>query len=502
MTERTFLDMWQTLFALIVVASLAPLGVANAQSTEPSPSASEFTPPHASEIERTDADRPQDTPPVISQSADAPIADEASASRGQASGAATQPAQDEAAADSVKPATSIASTTSEEPRTQVNVSEKGLRVTSADGRFALGLSPFVQMGYRQVASDFDDSNNSGFVLTHFRPTLTGKYSEYLSYNFILNITPSSINVIDAFVTFHAHKRLNIRVGLQKPVFGIELRQAQPNVLFINRSMAATIGSSRDIGLALDARPIDNLQIEAGVYNGTEDTRVFSGIQERSVGADAGVRWYALGNDRPTTQDEGFLTLGAAALLRRNEGNATTSHLTPRSSAAGHTYSNYAPGAFADGRKFASTVFAHGGYKGLYFQGEFTTSNQQVSDASDQGRIVEHGWAAAATYTIGGITGWSGTTPNRSLFEGGLGALQIKARGHGLTARARGGDFLNLAGATADSVSAIGASAGLSWFVSPGVRFIADYNWTTFGVDATRLKHANEHSLYIGLAAGY
>src|SRR5699024_9816640 len=203
--------------------------------------------------------------------------------------------------------------------------------------------------------------------------------------------------------------------------------------------AAAVGAARDIGVALDLRPIENLQFEIGAYNGTLDTQVFSGIQEKSVAGDAGLRWYALGNDRPTTQDEGFLTLGAAALLRRNEGTP----ITARNSVGGHTYVDYASAAFADGRKFASNVFAHGGYKGLYFQAEFTTSNQQVNDGSDRGRIVEHAWQASASYTLGGVTGWTGTTPDRSLFEGGLGALQIKARGHGLNAHSRDGDFLEI-----------------------------------------------------------
>lgn len=387
-------------------------------------------------------------------------------------------------------------------RPNVSIGEGGLKVQSADGRFALGLTPFVQMGYRQVASDFGDSAASGFVLEHFRPTLTGKYNEILSYNFILQITPSNINILNAFVTFHAHPALNIRVGLQKPVFGIELRQAQWHLLFYNRSLASTIGAARDIGIALDARLLENLQFEIGAYNGTEDTRVFSGIQEKSVAGDAGLRWYALGNDRPTADSEGFLTLGAAALLRRNEGNVATSHLTPRNSAGGHNYANYAGGAFADGRKFASTVFAHGGYKGFYFQGEFTTSNQQVSDAADQGRIVEHAWQASATYTLGGVTGWTGTTPNRSLFEGGLGALQIKARGHGLTAHSREGDFLAIGGNAVDGLSAIGASAGLSWHISHGLRIQGDYNWTTFGADGQHIGKANEHVFFLGLTAGY
>src|SRR5699024_6036350 len=107
-----------------------------------------------------------------------------------------------------------------------------------------------------------------------------------------------------------------------------------------------------------------------------------------------------------------------------------------------------------------------------------------------------------SYTLGGVTGWTGTTPDRSLFEGGLGALQIKARGHGLNAHSRDGDFLEIGGSPADSLSAIGASAGLSWHLSQGLRVQADYNWTTFGDDDYRLDNANEHVFFLGLTAGY
>lgn len=523
MAERIFSTKWKPLGIVIVALCMGPMLEASAQNTgTPSTDASADVEPSsagASDLSTPETTRaPVDVqaPDANTESADA----DADVQTAPAEPASNDSAPDTVAAEDVASANTasegeasgntapegVADSASSAPKTdtraQVNVAHNGLRVKSADGRFAFGLMPFLQMGYRQVASDLGDSASSGFVLTHFRPIITGKYAEFLSYNFILNVSTSKVNILNAFVTFHAHKRLNIRVGLQKPVFGIELRQAQPTVLFINRSMASSIGSARDMGIALDARPVDSLRLEAGVYNGTDDQKVFSGIQERSVGGDASVRWYAVGNDRPATKDDGFLTLGASGLLRRNEGSAATTHLTARKSAAGHTYANYEANTFADGRKFASNVFAHGGYKGLYFQAEFTTSNQQVNNGADSGRIVERAWQAAATYTIGGVTGWTGTRPDKTLFDGGLGALQIKARGHGLTARARGGDFLELGDGPSDSLSAIGASAGLSWFLSEGVRVIADYNWTTFGRNAKRLDNANEHSLYLGIAAGY
>lgn len=384
----------------------------------------------------------------------------------------------------------------------VDVSPDGLHVTASDGRFELHLTPFVQLGYRHVTSDFNDSNNSGFVLKNFCPILTGTYTEFLSYNFVLAVTASDVFVYNAFTTFHAHPVLDIRVGLQAPIFGIAFRQAEYDLMFIRRSMAATIGPERDIGIALDVRPTNALQLEVGAYSGAPDGAVFSFHQATSVAGNAGVRWYARGHDRPTGDQHGFLTLGAAALVRRTTGASGAPHLTPRQSAGGHTYANYATGTFANGRKVGSTVFAHGGYKGLYFQGDFTTSNQEVSDGTTRGRIVEHAWQASASYTIGGVTGWNGTTPFRTVLDGGLGALQIKGRGHGLAAKSRDGDFLENTGGRDRHLSAIGVSAGLSWHLSAGLRVQADYNWTTFGASTTALEKTHEHHLFVGVSAGY
>lgn len=336
--------------------------------------------------------------------------------------------------------------------------------------------------------------------------MTGAYAQILSYNFVLAITASDVFIYNAFVTFHAHSRLHVRVGLQAPVFGIEFRQAEYDLLFIHRSVAAAIGPERDMGVALDVRPVDSLQIELGVYSGAPDEEIYSARKERSLSGNAGVRWYARGKDRPLATPQGaqsgFLTLGAAVLLRHSEANPAAPHLTTRRSTGGHAYATYTPDTFAHGRKFGSTVFAHGGYNPLYFQGEFTTSNQHVRNASTRGRLVEHAWQAGASLTIGGVTGWNGTTPDRAIFDRGLGALQLKARAHGHSVRSRGGAFLDHEGEPVDTLFAVGVSAGINWHLSANLRIQADYDWTTFGVDAKRLHNANEHKLFVGLTAGY
>lgn len=398
------------------------------------------------------------------------------------------------------------STSSEDAATagkaHAEVDAQGLHVASNDGRHALHFTPFLQLAYHQQLSERDDGMDSGVRIEHFRPIVTGQYNEIIDYMFILQITADSVGLLYGFVTLHPHERIQIRAGLQNPIFAIEMRQFQQAMLFINRSMDSSIGVICDLGLALDFRVHDQLQLEIGVYNGTDDHNVYSGIQEKSLSGEIGARWYAIGKDAPSAETPGFLTFGSAAVLRRNEASSSSPHLTAHISPGEHTFMEYGDDVYADGLTLATTAFAHAGYKGLYAEGKFTTSSQEVQHPGGAGRVVKHAWLASLAYTVGGQSGWTGTTVDRGLFEGGLGALQFKIRGHGLRAQARGDDFFEIDGAAANTLAAKGLSAGVSWFLSDGLRVQADYNWTRFSADHNNLAHQKEHLLSLGITAGY
>lgn len=385
---------------------------------------------------------------------------------------------------------------------QVDVDAQGLHVSSNDGRHNLHFTPFLQIAHHQLLTERAYGMDSGVRVEHFRPILAGQYNEIIDYIFILQITADSVGLLYGFVTLHPHERIQIRAGLQNPIFAIEMRQFQQAMLFINRSMDSSIGVICDLGLALDFRPHDQLQLEIGVYNGTDDHHIYSGIQEKSVSGEIGARWYAIGEDAPNGQTPGFLTLGAAAVLRRAHASPASPHLTPHVSPGQHTFMDYDEDVYADGLTLATTVFAHAGYRGLYAEGKFTTSDQQVQHDNGAGRVVKHAWLASLAYTIGGQTGWTGTTIDRDVFNGGLGALQFKIRGHGLRANARGDDFFEIDNAPANALAARGLSAGVSWFITDGLRVQADYNWTRFSADHNNLAHNKEHLLSVGLTAGY
>lgn len=388
---------------------------------------------------------------------------------------------------------------------QVSVSEDGLNVESADGRFKLGLSPFMQFAYRLNYSDSvsDSGSPHGFLLEKFRPSIRGRYADIIEYQFTLDIKINSVAILDALVTLHAHPRLRVRLGLQKPIFGLEQRQSTRNLLFFSRSLASNIGASRDLGLAIDARPHDRLRLELGVYNGTDDRTVFRSISPRSVTMNAGANVAILGGNRATEEAPWYLNVGGAVSLRRVEGDATNVHLTDLNSTGGRRLYNHALGVFAHGRKFASTAYLYGGHKGLYVAIEHMTSNQQTQHEDASGRLVERAWSAAISYAFGGMNGWSGVVPNQSVFDGGLGALRLAFRVHEHSVRSRGGRWVVPTNASPrHDVSTFGFSAGAGWQLSKRMRIQADYDNTQLNSEFSFTPSVREHVLRIGVTAGY
>lgn len=383
----------------------------------------------------------------------------------------------------------------------VTVSQKGLFVASSDGQYAIGLKAFAQVWYDQVESGAGDARQSGFTLGMLRPHLYGKLADRVAYNFMLNITPAGVNILNAFVSFKAHERIQLHVGLQKPIFNLEWRQLQTPLVFFDRSMVSSLSAIRDTGVAIDTTPVDRLRLELGVYNGADDGTIGTTVKGDAISMNAGLQWNPIGGTGATPEAPAYLTAGGAVRLRRVHADPTAPRLVSKQSLGGHTYAAYAPGVYADGRTFASTLFAYGGYEGLYAQAEFATSNEQIADGTIGGELIQTAWHVSAGYAFGGRNGWLGVTPNRSVFEGGLGALEIRARAHGLQAKTNGGDFLFLGGSPTDQGGAVGASAGLTWHLSYPVRVQLDYSWTTFDEAGARISTLDEHVVRLGISAG-
>lgn len=389
--------------------------------------------------------------------------------------------------------------------TSVTVDHRGLRVRSADGRYGIDLSAFGQLTYNHVVRDPDEAYLNGFDLRTLRPTVRLLLSSYAEFSLTLNVTTSTARAYDAALTLHAHPKLRFRMGIQKGLLNIEQTQSPTHTLFLERSMVSMLSPVRDIGIVAETNPTDSVLLEFGVYNGVNDNEITTGIRDDTLEVHARARYSPLLDLAPQT--DAYLTLGVGGTTGAVRGTAAAPQLEPYRSSGKRSFILYAPDAVQWGRRSRATGFAYGGWRGLYAQAEVLSEAVGIRTAAHSGRLQMLAWQVAVAQTIGGTTSWKGTVPRRSLFDGGLGALQLKARAHSLSVRDRNEQFLLVEGTPASPVRygrtsrATGMTLGTTWWLSRELRVQADYGMTVFDEGHGTHRLPTEHLIQLSTTFG-
>lgn len=230
---------------------------------------------------------------------------------------------------------------------------------------------------------------------------------------------------DAFVNYRYRRALEIQGGRFKVPFGRDALQSRTNLDFAYRSLAGRqISPGRDVGLMAHGQlfgPV--LSYEAGYF--THD-----GDNMRSGGSEGGA--HAVGGRVMVSPFEAndasvweHLEFGVALLASR---------VDDRLGLRGRT-------VFRDG-EFFERVFVNGrrlrrGVEGGWRRGPYAVSGEVMaaSDARDGmgltgealPSVTVTGWYLAGSWTVTGETKNGRITPERPLFRGGYGAVEVAAR---------------------------------------------------------------------------
>lgn len=384
---------------------------------------------------------------------------------------------------------------------QIDLTPKGLLVRSHDGTYTIGLGGFIQIWHDTIISDAPDAQTSGFALGMLRPTLHGQLSPYVQYNFTAELASSTPHIVTAYVRFNVHKNVHLVAGLQKPIFNIERWQGDVPILFLQRADVSTLTPSRDLGVTLFTRPTKRLHLDFGVYGGAQDNQV--GLMHDTGASSFHLRmlFLALGGTDATEAAPAYLLLGGVSRLRFYRGDPDNPHLTAKKTLSGHRYVDYQDGVYRDGTGIGATVFAYGGYRELFYQFELAVVQDQISDGLLHDDLFQRAWQLSAGYAFGGWNGWYGVRPYRDVFDGGLGALEVRARIQRLQASTKRGDLLRIAEQNHRTAGSTTISGGLSWILSHPVRLQIDYHLSIFNADHRTLSTAHEHVVRTGISVG-
>ena len=172
------------------------------------------------------------------------------------------------------------------------VEKKSVLVLPAGPEFKLTLGGFVQVNFEDGAVDAFEGRfpggpneiNDRFRLRRVRVNLTGDFAENFDFKVEgdfeqgdgLSNGRTGFSATDIFVNWHQFPEANIKAGQYKAPFGLELLEADAQLITIERSLPTdALVPQRQIGVQISGKPFTHLWPEekdlltyfAGIFNG-------------------------------------------------------------------------------------------------------------------------------------------------------------------------------------------------------------------------------------------
>lgn len=390
----------------------------------------------------------------------------------------------------------------------------GIRLSTPDGRYYVRLGGYGQFLYQQTDDSSGVGYQNGFRIRRARTTLRFGFGDFSRLDLELNLRSSGVVVHTAAATIAPIDGIAFRVGMQKALLNPEQLHSSRRMAFLNRSYLSELTPQRDLGLSVALTPIDALSLELGMYNGADGGEAnksfknnkpefqarlqFSPTALANLGASTASLWLGVATSHGVARD-------ADKQAHLADANPNVSRQLSLATNGGLRMNLLRPDAFYDGPRTRVTAFAYGSVGGLRMTAEFLYTQMDLHTTGPT-TLGTRSWNIVAGYSFGGEASPSGVTPKRSVEEGGLGALELKARYHEVLLWNMGSGvapLLQVDPGGSERARIRGASAGLSWWASPYIHLQADYHFTKLPDNARAPSSlpGDEHTLHFGATIG-
>ena len=350
-------------------------------------------------------------------------------------------------------------------------------LTSPDGDFVFRIRGYLQTDGRFF---FDQSPiaTDTFVLRRARPIFEGTIYKYFDFRIMPDFGLGTTVLQDAYLDAKFHPSFKIRFGKAKVPFGLERLQSATDIIFIERSLATNLVPNRDIGIyAFGDISGDKISYAVGMFNGVVDLGS-SDIDTVGDSKDFAGRIFV--------HPIGGLGVGVATTIGNQEGILLSPGLPSYRTEGQLIWFRYRLGAtadlttLADGRRlrFSPQLTYYRGPFGLL--AEYVSSSQKVVNGTNRADVRNEAWNLTAHYALTGEdAGFKGVAPENSFdpTTGKLGAFEIAFRYSQLNIDDDA--FPVFADPLLFPSQAQNFSAGLNWYLNRNVRFMFDYDHTTF-----------------------
>ncbi len=328
---------------------------------------------------------------------------------------------------------------------------------------------------------------------------------------------------DAYVNARFKPGAQLQLGKFKAPLGLERLQSANDMRWVQRGFPTSLVTNRDIGLQLAGDLAGGrFSYQAAYLNGSNDGSSSETFTDLDINDD---KEYALRLfTQPFAESDSFairgLGFGIAGSYTDQVGNATQALLpqfrTPGQSTFFRFRGTGTTGTgiptIADGERvrIAPQFYYYVGALGVI--GEYTTVSQDVSRALTTGlreaTVDTYASQLAVSYFLTGEeASFKGFQPKTrfSPSEGTWGAFEVKARVQQLNVddNAFGGGSNSFADPAVSASQADSYGVGLNWYLNENVKWLLDYEHTTFeGGAAAGADRKDEDAYQLRLAIGF
>lgn len=368
----------------------------------------------------------------------------------------------------------------------------GFSLSSADKSFQLKLRGYLQNDARFFLDDNEQKSVDTFAVRRARLIVEGTLARQFEFRIAPDFGGGKSELQDCFLDYKPADAFNLRFGRTKTPLGMERLQSSAETFFNETGPATALTPNYDIGvMPYGSVGKGILEYSLGVFNGAPDGA--SGDADSNDAKDFAARLMV--NPFKNTDMTALkgLSFGVAGTIGEQEGNTTTPGLPSIRSAGQQTIFSYktstnlASVAYANGDRthLAPQLYYTVGPVGL--MGEYVIADQEVANGKGSDTVRMDAWQATATCVLTGESpSLKGVNPLRPFNPGSgqWGAVELAARAGELSV-----DDAAFKAGFADTKKSVSnartAGVGVNWYVSRNVKFVLDYDRTTFtGGDAS------------------
>jgi phosphate-selective porin OprO/OprP len=393
----------------------------------------------------------------------------------QATAVESTPAPAPATAAEPPPAKAEAKPAAKPAAAKAGAAAEGFTLQSENGDYRLRVGGYLQGDARFYVDDGQRLGSDTFLLRRVRPVLQGTVAQRFDLYLMTDFGGGTATVQDAYLDARFAPWLRLRAGKFKPPVGLERLQSGSNLLFVERALPTSIVPNRDVGVQIHGEAgAGTLAWALAVQNGTGDGGSSDG--DSNDGKDVSGRIFL----QPFKQGGGPLRglgLGLAGQVGKQDAAAPAGYRSPGQL----VFFSYATGVAVNGtrKRLSPQGWFYAGPLGLL--GEYAVSSTPLNKDATAARIRNDAWqVAASVFLTGEKASYQAIKPTRSFDpgHGGWGAFELAARAHQISIDPDAFG-LGFADASKSARRATAWALGLNWHLSRNVRYVLDYEQTSF-----------------------